>query len=313
VILAIAAAVAAVCLRVERRRPGLGAVVAVGAIVALVAVDILVGAPLQLNTTFGYSVAVAGRFTGLGNLAFALFGSAAIVLAALIADRDGARGVRWAMALLAAVVVVEGLPMLGADVGGVLAMVPAFGVTALVLAGRRVRLRHLVGLAALAAGVLVVFALVDLARPAEVHTHLARLVDDALDGRWRPLGRNLGRRWRASLGDARVAGWLAVTALVAGTTAYVTAGRSAAGDRVRRLLSDRPTRAAAAGLAVLAVLGLVANDSSFAVPSTMLIVIGPAVMLRVLAGATAAPTPAKPTTPGPPPTSPTRVPEAVGA
>jgi hypothetical protein len=313
VILAIAAAVAAVCLRVERRRPGLGAVVAVGAIVALVAVDILVGAPLQLNTTFGYSVAVAGRFTGLGNLAFALFGSAAIVLAALIADRYGARGVRWAMALLAAVVVVEGLPMLGADVGGVLAMVPAFGVTALVLAGRRVRLRHLVGLAALAAGVLVVFALVDLARPAEVHTHLARLVDDALDGRWRPLGRNLGRRWRASLGDARVAGWLAVTALVAGTTAYVTAGRTAAGDRVRRLLSDRPTRAAAAGLAVLAVLGLVANDSSFAVPSTMLIVIGPAVMLRVLAGATAAPTPAKPTTPGPPPTSPTRVPEAVGA
>ena len=112
----------------------------------LIALDLLVGAPLQLNTTFGYSVAVAGRFTGLGNLAFALFGSATIVLAALIVDRTGPRGVRVAVGLMAAVVVVEGLPMLGADVGGVLAMVPAFGVTALVLLGRRIRAREVVGL-----------------------------------------------------------------------------------------------------------------------------------------------------------------------
>jgi hypothetical protein len=313
VILAIAAVVAAACLRIERRRPGLGPPAAVGSVVAVVGLDILVGAPLQLNTTFGYSVAVAGRFTGLGNLAFALFGSAAIVLAALVADRYGDRGVRPAVGLLAAVLLVEGLPMLGADVGGVLAMVPAFGMTALVLAGRRVRLRHLAWLVAATAGALVVFALIDAARPAEVQTHLARLVDDALDGRWRPLGRNLDRRWRASMGDAAVAGWVAMVTLTAGTVAYVAVGRTWAGDRVRRLLADRPTGAAAAGLAVLAVLGLVANDSSFAVPSTMLIVIGPAVMLRVLAGATAAPAPATPAPPGPPSAGPDRVPEAVGA
>lgn len=309
VILAIAAGLAAACVGVERQRPGLGPLVGVGGIVAVVGLDILAGAPLQLNTTFGYSVAVAGRFTGLGNLAFALFGSAAIVLAALVADRYGARGGRWAIALLAAVVLVEGLPMLGADVGGVLAMVPAFGVTALILAGRRIRVREVAALVVATAAVLVVCALIDLARPAEVQTHLARTVGDALDGRWSPLGRNLDRRWRASLGDAAVAGWLAVAALTVGTVAYVALARTGAGDRVRRLLADRPTRAAAAGLAVLAAVGLVANDSSFAVPSTMLIVIGPAVMLRVLSGAAA---PVAPAAPARRPGSTTRVAEVVG-
>src|SRR5262249_5954073 len=106
----VAVAVAFVADRVDRRRPGLAPLVGVGSIVGLVVLDVLAGAPLQLNTTFGYSVAVAGRFTGIGNLAFALFGSATICLAALVADRYGDRGVRPAVILLAAVVAIEGLP-----------------------------------------------------------------------------------------------------------------------------------------------------------------------------------------------------------
>ncbi len=278
----------------DRRRPGAGALVAVGAIVALVVVDILVGAPLQLNTTFGYSVAVAGRFTGLGNLAFALFGAATIVLAALVVDRWGRRGVGPAIGLLAAVVVVEGLPMLGADVGGVLAMVPAFGVTALVLAGRRVGWRQVVVLAVLTGAVLGTFALVDAARPDDVQTHLARLAGHVMDGRWDTLGTTLSRRWQAGLGGAALAGWITITVVM--VAAFVYAGLAAtgrAGPRARRALTHRPTLAAAAGLAVLATLGLVANDSSVAVPFTMLIVVAPAAILQVVAPA---PAPAGPYT-----------------
>lgn len=285
-VVAVGALVAAGCSRVDRRHPGWGAVAACASIVGLILIDLAVGAPLQLNTTFGYSVAVAGRFTGLGNLAFALFGSATIVLAALLADRAGARGVRAALALMVVVVLVEGLPMLGADVGGVLSMVPAFGVTALILTGRRVRLREVVALAALTGLVLFAFALVDAARPDEVQTHLARLVDHVLDGRWEMFSKNLGRRWQASLGGAELAGWITVGAAMVLALLYAVAvalGRM--GPRATRPLRDRPTLAAVMGLAVLGVVGLVANDSSVAVPLTMLIVVAPAAILQVVAPA----------------------------
>ncbi|HZA00038.1 MAG TPA: hypothetical protein VE575_14860, partial [Acidimicrobiales bacterium] len=141
-VVGIAAAITAAAIWTERRWPGMGIVGGVGLIVVLIAGDVAWGAPLQVNTAFGYSVAVAGRFVGLGNLAFALFGSAAIVLAALVVDRTGRGALGLALALLGIVVLLEGLPMLGADVGGVVSMVPAFGVTALLLSGRRVGWRE---------------------------------------------------------------------------------------------------------------------------------------------------------------------------
>lgn len=303
---ALAALVAAAASTSEARRPGTGPPVAVGTIVGLIGLDIVLGAPLQLNTTFGYSVAVAGRFTGLGNLAFALFGSATIVLAALIVDRAGPRGVRAALALMAVVLVVEGLPMLGADVGGLLSMVPAFGVTALVLLGRRVGWREALALALLTGLVLFGFALIDAARPAEVQTHLARFAEHVLDGRWDTFSKNLGRRWQASLGGAELAGWITVATVMALAGAYaalVATGRM--GPQATRALRHRPTLAAAMGLGVLGVVGLVANDSSVAVPLTMLIVIAPAVMLQALV----------PPPPGPVPASvpaPARAPGAPG-
>jgi hypothetical protein len=56
-------------------------------------------------------------------------------------------------------------------------------------------------------------------------------------------------------------------------------------------LRHRPTLAAAVGLAVLGSVGLVANDSSVAVPVTMLIVVAPAVMLQHLSSGPAAGSP----------------------
>jgi hypothetical protein len=250
-----------------------------------VAIDLTVGAPLQVNTAFGYSVAVAGRFVGLGNLAFALFGSAAIVLAALVVDRAGSGALRLALALLGIVVLLEGLPMLGADVGGVVSMVPAFGVTALLLSGRRVGSREVVALAMATAATLLAFAFIDVARPDEVHTHLARFAEQVVDGRWSTIFKSIGRRWQASLGGAEVAGWITVAALMVAAGVYaalVVTGR--AGPRAPAQERHRPTVAAAAGLAVLGTIGLVANDSSVAVPMTMLIVVVPVLVVRTVEG-----------------------------
>ena len=96
--------------------------------------------------------------------------------------------------------------------------------------------------------------------------------------------KSLGRRWQASLGGAELAGWTTVAASIVLACTYAgLVRRGRMGPGATRSLRHRPTMAAAAGLAVLGVVGLVANDSSVAPPLTMLIVIAPVVMLRVLA------------------------------
>jgi hypothetical protein len=284
---AMAAVFAAATALVERRWAGWGVLAAVGSITAFFVIDVVAGAPLQLNSVFGYSVAVAGRFAGLGNLAFALFGSSAVVLAALVVERFGDRAVRPVLGLLAAIVLVEGLPMLGADVGGVLAMVPAFGVTGLVLLERRPTVRHLVGLGALAGLTVLTFAFIDVARPQGSRTHLARLAQHVVDGRWGPFFDSLDRRLHASFGNAEVAAWAGLATLVLATAGFVavTVIRRRSPDFATRIGGslDGPARAARDGLVVLAAIGLVANDSSIAVPATMLIVIVPALVLHRLA------------------------------
>lgn len=280
VLLLVAGLAAVPAVMADRRWPGTGSLVACGTIVGLVIVDVLAGAPLQVNAVFGYSVAVGGRFAGLGNLAFALFGAAALVLGALIVDRYGGRGLPVAAALFVGVVLVEGLPMLGADVGGVLSMVPAFGAAALLLAGRRPGPRHCAGLAVAAVAAVAAFAFIDGVRPSGQRTHLARLAEHLVAGRFGALGDTLNRRLQASFGAADVAAWGLVLALLLGVGAYVfLVARGRMGQRGARP-APTPTEAAAVGLAVLALVGLVANDSSIAVPATMLIVVVPALVLR---------------------------------
>ena len=281
VVLGVAAAVGALSTLVDRRAPGVGPLVAVGSVLALVAVDLLVGAPLQVNSLFGYSMAVAGRFTGHGNLAFAQFASAVVCFAVLAHDRFGDAALPWIGATLVAAVVFEGLPMLGADVGGVLSVVPAFALTYLVLRGRRIGWPELVacGVAGLVA--VAVFGLIDSSRPSSSQTHLARAGQHLADGRLSSVATVLWRRVHASFGGNEVLIWilcLGVLALALLQAAAVARGLIGP-DAPRRIRSPQ-TLALAIGLGALALLGLVVNDSSIAVPATMLIVIVPVLILR---------------------------------
>lgn len=276
------AVVALVSWSAERRWRGTGAIVSVGAVVVLIGVDVLVGAPLQLNTVFGYSVAVAGRFAGVGNLAFALLASGAVVLAALVAERFERRGRLVALALLLAVLLVDGLPVLGADVGGVLSIVPAFGLAALVLLGRRIGVREVVAVGAAAFGMLVAVAFVDLARPDADQTHLARLAEHIVDQRWSPFFSSLTRRWSASFGSGQTGAWVVFFLLTGIVVTYLAVRLVTRRRRVVLRVALTPAeQAAAIGLTVLAGLGLVANDSSFAVPATMLLVVAPVLLQRM--------------------------------
>ncbi len=281
VVLGVAAAIGAMSMLVERRSPGVGGLVAVGSVLLLVVVDLLAGAPLQVNSIFGYSMAVAGRFTGLGNLAFALFASAGVCFAVLAHDRFGALAQPWIGASLVAVVLFEGLPMLGADVGGVLSVVPAFALTYLVLRGRRIGWRELTACGLLAVVVVAVLGLLDTSQAASSQTHLARIGQHLAAGRIGSVGTILWRRVHASFGGSAVLVWLLCLSLVG--TALIQASavaRQLVGPDAPRRSRSPETVALGVGLGALALVGLVVNDSSIAVPATMLIVIVPVLILR---------------------------------
>lgn len=272
-----------VALAADAARPGLGTLVALLLLVGVVAGDVLAGSPLQVNTSFGYSVAVAGRFAGLGNLAFSLFGAAALLAAVLAVERWQERGLVVAGTILVAALLLDGFPLLGADVGGTLTLVPAYALAFAALAGVRLRPLHVVGAGLLGVLVTLAFAAADLARPEHLQTHLARFARLVLDREWSVLADSLGRRLQASFGGVETAAWIAVVAFAAGAVAYVAlVDRGRPPLRLLRRGWSRTVRAAAVGLAGLGILGWVANDSSVAVPATMMIVVVPVLVDRVV-------------------------------
>lgn len=183
-----AALVAGAALLGPWRRSPLGPLTVVAAVTALtITLDVLTGSRLQLGSPMGVHPLVAGRFYGLNNSAFALLMVSSLLVAGVVGSALVARGRRgWGVAAVAAVGVVvtavDGLPGLGADFGGPPALVPAFAVLALHVAGVRVGWRRLV--VVLGAGLVVVttFAVADWLRPEADRTHLGRFVQTVLDG-----------------------------------------------------------------------------------------------------------------------------------
>jgi hypothetical protein len=247
----------------------------------LQAVDLVTGGRLQLDTTFGYSPIVAGRFQGIGNLAFALFVGAAVVMATVVAQRGAGGADRWwavAAALLAVTVLIDGWPAFGSDVGGVLASVPAFALVLTWLGGWRVSARRVVGIVAATAGVLVVFALVDLTRPAAQRTHLGRFVADIADGEAGVvLRRKLDANWHVLTSSIFT---LLVPVLVLGFAVLVTRRGGLVAAAQARWRGLRPCLL---GAIVAGVLGFAANDSGVAIPAMMIAMVVPWLLLHVFA------------------------------
>jgi hypothetical protein len=274
-LLAVALALGAVCTVVARRSRVNGAVdgviTALLVIVVLLTVDALRGAPLVLNSALGYSPTVAGRFAGFGNPAYAAYSASALLAACLLAHRvGGRRGFGLAAAVLGLALVIDVAPMWGSDVGGILSMVPAYAVTLVLLAGRRIRIRTVVVIGAAIAAVGAVATAVDLSRPREDRTHLGRFVtriqDHGIGEGWSVIQRKLDANL-ASLGTGILGLVLLVTAvLFVGLWLWRRDWLAAVFARIPEW------RAACLGFAVLAVLGFAFNDSGITVPGIMLVV-----------------------------------------
>jgi hypothetical protein len=152
----VAAALTALALRLDPPgRPRVPAPVLLGAVLlGLVALDLVLGGHGLSQPLVGGSAWDGERFYGLGNGYFA-FALASVMLVAGFAPLPAAA----AAALLAGLGVVDGLPRLGADVGGALTSMLTAAAALVVLAPGRPKVRRAVLLAALAVAAAVAVAL----------------------------------------------------------------------------------------------------------------------------------------------------------
>jgi hypothetical protein len=232
--------------------------------------DQLAGAPLQQSAPWGDNPLVAGRFHGMGNIDFGVTMAAVLLGVAVLASspvRNRRLLVGLSAAIAVAAVVVDGLPRLGDDIGGVVTLVPALAVLAILAAGVALT-RARVATVVLAAVLVALGAmLLDYARPADRQTHAGRFVGQVLHGgAWQVVHRKL---------DAVLASFdnPAVTALV-------VVAAIAAALAWRRQPQVRP---AIGAVATLAVVGSALNDSGVFVAAAAAISVAPP--LLVTAGA----------------------------
>ncbi len=256
----VASAIAAGGLVLARRR---GPILAIGALAvltaAVVAVDALFASPLQVDAPFGNSPVVAGRFFGVGNIGSGFLAAGLLVAGALAIDRWGRKALPWVAAALVGGLVAGGAPQFGADVGGVLFAVPAYGLVLLGARRSRVTARHLLLLAGAALVAVALFAAVDLARDAGSQTHLAKAVGG--DGLGDEIVRKASRAVQTVKAPMANIVWIAAAALA--LTRWRRGPRSA-------------VRFGAYGVLAAAVLGSLLNDSGLNVAAAVLAVAWPA-------------------------------------
>ncbi len=253
-------------------------------LVGLILVDVATGARLQFNTVFGYTPTVSGRYAGLGNLAYAAFSAAALLLAGLLADRiGGRRGALVAIAILGAAIIVDGAPFFGSDVGGVLSMVPAYAVTATLLLGWRLRVKLIAIYGAATLGLLAIFAAIDLSRPVDKRTHLGRLVASGEgQGGFHAVSSMIQRKLQQSNAVYSSSIWSIMFPLVLAGIAYLI---YRVPGRMRGLHQRLPQFSTSLiGLGVLIVLGTLLNDSGIAIAGVMLGVVTPVLIVITVRG-----------------------------
>lgn len=296
VALAVAGVATGVATSVERRGAGsrgrsraLVAPLTVAAATWLVlAVDVLRGAPWQLAGPLGTQPQLAGRFYGMNNTAFAFFAVSTLALVggtgwALTRRRRSAAGERaagrsartprvvpGALAAFGLVALaVDGLPGLGADLGGPVALVPGLAMVLLASSGVAVRARHWVITAVVAVALVGGAAVADWARGPGRRTHLGGFVQDVLDGR---AGDVIGRKLEGAFGQL-TSGWLAVLGSL-GVLAVLWAA-AAAWRRHRPELGARRNALWVWAIPVTLVVAALVNDSGPAIPALGLMLAAP--------------------------------------
>lgn len=244
-------------------------------------VDILTGGNLQLNSLFGYSAVIAGRFAGFGNLAFSIVAISCVVLVAMTKQLGLKRpklNSTWVnialIAILVLTIALDGLPYFGSDVGGVLALTPMSFIVGLMLFNKRISYKYIILSGVITFVTISIFSLFDLSRPVAERTHLGRFVEVMLNGE----GRTIIERKISSNFQILTNSLIATVIIVA--TIFLMFLFLRPEKFVKRTSSNNPgIRYIVYPGLVVGILGMLLNDSGVAIPGMMLSIAAPALAL----------------------------------
>ena len=251
-----------------------------GLTVAVLVLDVATGARLQLSSILGYSPHTAARFRGLGNTAFATLAATTVLYAAIWVDRARRRNeaLLGAALLFALVVLVDGAPSLGSDVGGILTLVPVFGLTLLAMTGRRVSWRAAAVAVLVTLLAIVGAATIDFLQAPESRTHLGRLVADVQADGTSPLMTTVARKVSTNFRTYRSPWTWAVVVL----TVYMLLVLVWARGWSRLLPPRSALRAGTVGTLAAGLVGYATNDSGIVVTALVFVYLGPFLTLVAL-------------------------------
>ncbi|MBM7799923.1 hypothetical protein JOE57_002844 [Microlunatus panaciterrae] len=244
------------------------AVAGVGAAVVVTAftVDAALGAVMQPGSMLNSRPTNGGRWYGFGNVTFAVYSSAALLLAGYLAHRLRAAGHRisalGAVALVGfGTVLCMGWPSMGADFGGVLALTPGVLWLLLALTDLPVTWRKLAGIGLVGLLAVVVISWLDWRRGPDARSHLGNFVQRVIDGD----AADIVIRKAAAAAESLVAP-MGVISLIIGIALWILIFRRLLGPLSTDLSTIRPIAVAAL---MTAVLGTLVNDGGSSVWLTL--------------------------------------------
>jgi hypothetical protein len=167
--------------RYHRTLYPLGAAAAAG--VAVVGMDLLTGAKLQLNGVAGYSAIQGARYAGVGGVGLGIFVGGLLVVAGCLAQLTAKPWRPVVVVLLGGVgVVIVGSPYLGADAVGAIAVTAGVCVAAAISTGGWLTFPRFAWAAFAGLAVTLGYAVVDLRRPELEQGSLGRFLGELADG-----------------------------------------------------------------------------------------------------------------------------------
>lgn len=259
----------------------------------ILTIDGLTGTTLQHGSILGVTPTLGARYFGFGNLTFAVYITAGLVLSGALATVALARGRRtaaWVTVLVIGLVtvVIDGWPAFGADFGGVFAVVPAFALLLIAVSSAATTPRRVLVTALATVATVTVVALVDWLRPG-AGSHLGLFVQRVVDGEAFPI---IATKATAAWGTvASPAGVLATVLCIAAGVALVGSQRFRPAAVDQAYLWWPLLRPVTRSVVLAAALGTLLNDSGILVGTAVLAMAGALVAVSWAGGWIAPPPP----------------------